>query len=338
MARIDTGDVMAGPRDIGATAKRVETAGYDGLWIAEAQHDPFVLAALAAQTTDTLHVQTTVAIAFARNPMSMAVAANDVQLASAGRFTLGLACGVESQIRHRYGLPWSRPAARIREYVVAVRAIWAAFRAGTQPDFRGDFFTHTELPPFFDPGPNRYGYPDIALSGVGRRMAEVAGEVADGFLCHNFMTERYLREVTLPALARGRARAGRTMAGFRIGPPAFLVTGSDQSEFERTKDLVKQEIAFYAGNPSYRPVLALHGWEELADDAAKLTAAGRLDLLGPAIDDQVLAAFAIVAEPDQVAARIKARYGDIATQIVLPMPAAGGDTWPAVLAALRSRS
>ncbi|HTI21993.1 MAG TPA: TIGR03617 family F420-dependent LLM class oxidoreductase [Kutzneria sp.] len=338
MVRIDTGDMMAGPRDIGATAERVQAAGYDGLWIAEAQHDPFVLAALAAQATTTLHVQTTVAIAFARNPMSMAVAANDAQLVSAGRFSLGLACGVESQIRHRYGLPWSRPAARIREYVLAVRAIWAAFRTGTQPDFRGDFFTHTELPPFFDPGPNEYGYPGITLSGVGARMAEVAGEVADGFLCHNFMTERYLREVTLPALARGRAKAGKTMAGFRIGPPSFLVTGSTPAEFERAKDLVKQEIAFYAGNPSYRPVLEFHGWGELADEAVELAAAGRLDLLGPAIDDHVLAAFAVVAEPEQVADRLKARFGDIATQVVLPMPAAGHDTWPAVLAALRSWS
>ncbi|MFC0542816.1 TIGR03617 family F420-dependent LLM class oxidoreductase [Kutzneria chonburiensis] len=335
MVRIDTGDMMAGPRDIGAAARRVEAAGFDGVWIAEAQHDPFVLAALAAQATTTLKVQTIVAIAFARNPMSMAVAANDTQLVSAGRFTLGLACGVESQIRHRYGMPWSRPAARIREYVLAVRAIWTAFRTGTQPDFRGDFFTHTELPPFFDPGPNPYGYPDINLSGVGRRMAEVAGEVADGFLCHNFMTERYLREVTLPALARGRARAGKTMAGFRIGPPSFLVTGADEASFQRSKDMVKQEIAFYAATASYRPVLELHGWDSLADEAVKLAADGRLDLLGPSIDDEMLAAFAIVAEPDHVADRIKARFGDIATQIIVPMPAEGHDTWSGVLAALR---
>jgi probable F420-dependent oxidoreductase len=335
MVRIDTGDMMAGPRDIGAAARRVEAAGFDGLWIAEAQHDPFVLAALAAQATTTLNVQTIVAIAFARNPMSMAVAANDAQLVSAGRFTLGLACGVESQIRRRYGMPWSRPAARIREYVLAVRAIWTAFRTGTRPDFRGDFFTHTELPPFFDPGPNPYGYPEITLSGVGRRMAEVAGEVADGFLCHNFMTERYLREVTLPALAVGRARAGKSMAGFRIGPPSFLVTGADEASFQRSKDMVKQEIAFYAATASYRPVLELHGWGALASDAVKLAAGGRLDLLGPSIDDEVLEAFAIVAEPDQVAGRIKARFGDIATQIIVPMPAEGHDTWSGVLAALR---
>ncbi|HEY0497182.1 MAG TPA: TIGR03617 family F420-dependent LLM class oxidoreductase [Kutzneria sp.] len=336
MVRIDTGDMTAGPRHIGEAARRVQAAGFDGLWIAEAQHDPFVLAALAAEATSTLHVQTTVAIAFARNPMSMAIAANDAQLLSAGRFTLGLACGVESQIRYRYGLPWSRPAARIREYVLALRAIWTAFRTGTQPDFRGEFFTHTQLPPFFDPGPNEHGNPRINLSGVGPRMAEVAGEVADGFLCHNFTTERYLREVTLPALAKGRAKAGKTLAGFRIGPPSFLVTGSNPAEFELAKGLVKQQIAFYAGNPSYRPVLELHGWGDLADEALKLTMDGRFDLLGPAIDDQVLDAFAIVAEPGQVAERMKDRFGDIAAQVILPMPAEGQDFWPAVLSGLRS--
>jgi alkanesulfonate monooxygenase SsuD/methylene tetrahydromethanopterin reductase-like flavin-dependent oxidoreductase (luciferase family) len=144
--------------------------------------------------------------------------------------------------------------------------------------------------------------------------------------------------VILPALTKGRAKAGKTMAGFQIGPPSFLVTGSDPAEFELAKDMAKQQIAFYAGNPSYRAVLALHGWADLADEVVKLTAENRFDLLGPAIDDEVLNAFAIVAEPGQVAEKMQARFGDIATQVTLPMPAEGRDTWPTVLAGLRSRS
>ena len=173
-------------------------------------------------------------MAFARNPMNLAQIAWDLQAASKGRFILGLGSQIKPHITKRFSMPWSHPAARMREMILAIRAIWASWNDGTKLDFHGDFYTHTLMTPFFNPGPNPHGDAKIALAGVGELMTEVAGEVCDGFLCHGFTTERYLREVTLPALERGAAKAGRTLADIEISGPAFVVTGANEEEMARS--------------------------------------------------------------------------------------------------------
>ena len=215
-----------------AAAQDAEAQGYSGIWSAETSHDPFFPLLIAAQHTKDIELGTGIAVAFARNPMLLANIAYDLQAASGGRFILGLGSQIKPHIEKRFSMPWSHPAARMREMVLAIRAIWDCWNNGTKLDFRGDFYSHTLMTPFFNPGPNPYGDARIFLAGVGSLMTEVAGEVCDGFICHGFTTERYFREVTLPALERGRAKAGKTMEGFEISGPSFVVTGTNDDEMK----------------------------------------------------------------------------------------------------------
>ena len=212
-------------------AKELEDAGYSGIWTAETNHDPFLPLVLAAEHTERVELGTSIAVAFARNPMTLANTAWDLQAYSGGRFVLGLGSQIKPHITKRFSMPWSHPAARMRELVLAIRAIWAAWAGDGKVDFRGDFYSHTLMTPFFNPGPNPHGDAKIFLAGVGELMTEVAGEVCDGFICHGFTTERYLREVTIPALLRGRAKAGKgDLEGFEIVGPSFVVTGTDEDQ------------------------------------------------------------------------------------------------------------
>src|SRR6202047_4727191 len=227
--KIDGGIGFA-PHGIAEAAKKAEANGYDGVWSAETGHDPFLPIAIGAAATETLEFGTGIAVAFARNPMNLAVLANDLQHLSAGRFTLGLGSQIKPHITKRFSMPWSHPAPRMREMVLAIRAIWTCWNRGEKLDFRGDFYHHTLMTPFFDPGPSPKGDPKIVLAAVGELMTEVAGEVADGLILHGFTTARYMREKTLPALERGLARSGRTRAGYEISYPAMMVTGTNDDE------------------------------------------------------------------------------------------------------------
>lgn len=324
-------------RGAGAAAKVQEDNGYDGLWTAETAHDPFFPLLLASQQTERVELGTGIAVAFARNPMTLAQIAWDLQAASGGRFILGLGSQIKPHITKRFSMEWSSPAARMREMILAIRAIWASWNDGTKLDFQGDFYTHTLMTPFFNPGPNPHGNAKIALAGVGERMTEVAGEVCDGFLCHGFTTERYLREVTLPALERGAAKAGRTVADIEISGPAFVVTGATEEEMVKSTAGTKQQIAFYGSTPAYRPVLELHGWGGLQDDLNKMSKEGKWTEMGELITDEILHTFAVVAEPEKVAAGLDERYGDVVQRISFYAPyASDPDRWRAVMAQLKA--
>jgi probable F420-dependent oxidoreductase len=322
-----------------SSARGIEEAGYDGLWIGETQHDPFLLALRAGDATDRITLGTSIAIAFARTPMTVAQAAFDLALYTRGRFVLGLGSQVQPHIERRFSMPWSHPAARMREFVLAMRAIWDCWQHGRPLDFRGDFYTHTLMTPFFSPEPHEYGPPPVYLAGVGERMTEVAGEVCDGFFFHPFTTPRYLREVTLPALERGHKKAGWHEQEFAVAGPAFVAVGRDETEQTRAINGTKAQIAFYASTPAYRGVLDLHGWGDLQPELTALTKAGRWAELGERIDDEVLHTFAVVGDPATAAADLTERYSAIATRIT---PYANYETdrtlWPEVLAALRHLS
>ena len=318
--KVDAAFPLDGPADVREAAARGEQAGYGALWTAETQHDPFVTLTLAATVTKNVKLGSAIALAFARNPMSLAVQANDVQLISGGRLLLGLGSQVKTHITRRFSMPWSHPAARMREYVLALQAIWACWNEGTRLAFRGDFYTHTVMTPFFSPGPSPFGPPPVFLAGVGPAMTAVAGEVADGFLCHGFTTERYLREVTLPALAEGRRRGGTARAGFEVAGSPLVATGRTEQELAAAVLGVRGQIAFYGSTPAYRPVLERHGWGALADELHTLSRTGRWDDMAALIDDDVLTAFAVVAEPDRVAPELLRRYGDIMTRMTLYTP------------------
>lgn len=300
--------------------RELEREGYDAALSAETRHDPFLALALAAEHSERVQLRTSIAVAFARNPMSLAYVGHDLQTLSRGRFGLGLGSQVRAHVERRFSMPWSRPAARMREMILALRAIWACWNEGARLDFEGEFYRHTLMTPFFDPGPSGFGAPSVLLAAVGPRMTEVAGEVADGLLVHGFATERSLRELTLPALERGLRASGRTRADVEVSGPMFVVTGRDDEELERSVRTTREQIAFYASTPAYRPVLEVHGWGDLQAELTALSKEGAWADMGTRIDDAMLEAFAVVAEPDEVAGRLLARYGGLLDRLSFYAP------------------
>jgi probable F420-dependent oxidoreductase len=316
------GGVGADLTRVAAEAKRAEAAGYDGVWSAETSHDPFFPLVVAAEHTESIELGTGIAVAFSRSPMTTANVGWDLQQFSKGRFNLGLGSQIKPHIERRFSMPWSHPALRMREFIAAMRSIWECWQNDTKLDFRGDFYHHTLMTPMFNPGPSEYGPPRVFLAAVGEKMTEVAAEVADGMLVHAFTTERYLREVTIPTLDRVLATTERCRGdGFQLSLPAFVVTGGDEDEMEASAEAVKRQIAFYGSTPAYRPVLELHGWGELQSELNTLSKRGEWVKMGELIDDQILAAFAVVAEPDAVPAQLLARYGDIIDRVSFYAPA-----------------
>ena len=331
------GGLFGGLDTVAAAAAEQERRGYDGVLVAETSHDPFLPLLLAAQSTERIDLSTAIAVAFARSPMTLASTAWDLQAASGGRLILGLGSQIKAHITRRFSMPWSHPAPRMREMVLAIRAIWACWNEGTKLDFRGDFYTHTLMTPFFNPGPNPHGDARIYLAGVGGLMTEVAGEVADGFICHGFTTRRYLDEVTLPALERGRAKAGKTMDGFELTGPMFVVTGRDEAEMDAAANGVRGQISFYGSTPAYRPVLDLHGWGDAQDEWNRMSKEGRWAEMGNLVDDEMLETFAVVAPVDEVAAKLIERWGDVLARLSFYTPyASDPDQWDAVLAELKA--
>jgi probable F420-dependent oxidoreductase len=305
------GGIGFDPSGVVESARGAEEAGYDGVWTAETSHDPFLPLVLAAEHTEHIMLGTGIAVAFARNPMNLAMLANDLQTMSNGRFMLGLGSQIKPHIEKRFSMPWSHPAPRMRELILAMRAIWASWADGSRLAFRGEFYRHTLMTPMFDPGPNPYGNPPIYLAAVGELMTEVAGEVADGVLAHGFTTERYLREVTVPALERGLARSGKTRADAKISYPGMVVTGSTEAEWESSTKAVKAQLAFYGSTPAYKPVLDLHGWGDLQGELNTLSKRGAWAEMADLIDDEMLNAFAVVGELDELPSKILQRFGDV---------------------------
>jgi len=334
--KVDAGLITANLEDAPKRARELEELGYDGLITAETAHDPFFPLLLAAGATQRIELMTSIAVAFARTPMILANVGHDLNHYSKGRFVMGLGSQIQPHITKRFSMPWSHPARRMREFILAMRAIWGSWYEGKKLDFRGEFYTHTLMTPFFDPGPNPYGCPRIFLAGVGPRMTEVAGEVADGLIAHAFTTEKYLREVTLPALERGLAKSGRRRADFQISYPVFVVTGKDEKEYVASRTGVSRQIAFYGSTPAYKPVLDAHGWGGLQSELNVLSKQGKWEEMGKLISDDILEAFAVIAEPDQVVSRLKARLGGVIDRVAVTFAMGGKKSPRDLIAELRA--
>jgi len=331
--KVDATLVTGSADDFVDAAVAAERSGYDAVWFSETQHDPTVGLTLASTRTERITLGTAITVAFARTPLTAAMTANDLHAISGGRYVLGLGTQIKPHITKRFSMPWSRPADRMREYIRAVRAIWATWNDGEPLRFTGEFYTHTLMTPFFSPPPNPHGTPPIHLAGVGPRMTEVAGEVADGFLAHAFTTERYLHEVTLPALRRGFEKAGRDGDGFEVSGTALIATGSTEEEFAASVRDVRRQVAFYGSTPAYAPVLELHGWGDLATELNRLskqaaTDPTRWEAMGELVDDEVLHAIAVVAEPDGVGPALARRFDGVAQRIPFYAPTGADlDRW-----------
>jgi probable F420-dependent oxidoreductase len=314
------GTMGGGFDHVKAAAAASEAAGYAGLWTGETQHDPFLQVLQAAEATERVTLGTSIAIAFGRTPMTLANTAFDLARYSRGRFVLGLGSQVKPHIERRFSMPWSHPAARMREFVAALRAIWASWQEGAKLDFRGDFYTHTLMTPFFSPPPHEWGPPPVFLAGVGKLMTEVAGEVCDGFFFHAFTTPSYLREVTIPALERGRVAGGTSsLEGFTIAGPAFTCVGRNDEELEEAIRGTKEQIAFYASTPAYRGVLEHHGWGDLQPELTRMSKEGKWKEMGDVIDDDVVRTFAAVGDVKTVARELRERWA-VATRLSFYIP------------------
>lgn len=295
----------------------IEAVGYDRAFSFEAKHDPFLPLAVAAEHTSRIELGTAIAIAFARTPMTLANIGWDLQALTGGRFVLGLGTQIAPHITQRFSMPWSEPVARLREMVAAIRAIWRSWETGERLSFAGRYYTHTRMIPAFDPGPNPFGAPRILTAGFGPQMTALAGECADGFLVHPLNTRRSLEQLTMPAIAEGLARVGRSRSDIEITAVTIVVTGRSEEEFVRSREAVREQLAFYGTTPAYRPVFELSGRGDLHVELKRRGAAGEWSAMSELIDDEFLAEVAVVGEPHEIAPQLRRRLGGITDHVSL---------------------
>lgn len=317
---IDASLPPVGLMGIPAIARAAEELGFDGLWTNETIHDPFLPGALIAANTARIEFGTAVAIAFARSPATLAYTAWDLSQASNGRFILGLGTQVKAHVERRFGQPWpASPVNKMREQIHAIRSFWKTWQTGQPLEVRGEYYRLNLMSPFFNPGPIDHPEIPIYMAGVNTGLARLAGEVADGFLIHPFHSPRYLQEVLLPAIEQGTQKSGRSRQDVRLTSTAFLATNEGERFFVRT------QIAFYASTPSYRPVMALHGWEAIAGQLSQLAAQGRWGEMPELIDDEMLSTFCVLAEPGEARAALLKRYQGTVDRLGLYMPFVPGE-------------
>ena len=297
------------------TARAAEETGFAALWTAETQHDPFLPCALIAEHTSRMHFGTAIAVSFARSPANLAYTAWDLAAQSGGRFILGLGTQVRGHILRRYGMPWPESVVgKLREQITAIRAFWDCWQNGTRLDFRGKYYKLNLMSPFFNPGP--IGHPDIPIyiAGINPGLAKLAGEICQGYHVHPLNSQRYLRQVTLPAIEQGLAQAGRRRNDIQISVTAFAATTPEEQFMART------QIAFYASTPSYRPVMALHGWEEVAEQLSAHARRSEWSEMFGLITDEMLETFCVITTEAELADALKEKYAGIADRLTLYLP------------------
>lgn len=303
----------------GARSLELADTGATGLFTFEGPHDVFFPLVEAASAVD-LDLMTNVAIAFPRSPMHLAHSAYDLQLLSRGRFRLGLGSQIKPHIEKRYSATWSRPAARMKETVSAIKAILAAWEDTTPLNFRGEFFTHTLMPPTFDPGPNPYGPPPILMGALGPIMTRTAAEVADGLLVMPFHTERHFLERTLPAVDAGLRESGRVRSEFTIIPQVIVGVGRATEQLDTAARGVRSLLSFYGSTPAYRPVLDIEGWGEVQPELNALSKRGGYSEMAALITDPMLETLAVVGTPEECATEIRRRFGEHANEVCCYFP------------------
>lgn len=312
--KIDVGVLVPNMLDMAATARAAEETGFDCLWTSETQHEPFLPLAIAAEHTSRIELGTSIAVAFARSPTNLAHIAWDLALASKGRFILGLGTQVKAHIERRFAMTWESPAPKLREMILAMRAVWDSWQGDGKVNFRGEFYKITLMTPFFNPGPIDYPTIPIYIAGVNEHLCRVAGEVCQGFHVHPFHTAQYIREIVLPNIARGAQAANRVRADCQLSSAVFVAT--DEAE----REAVRAQISFYASTPTYRTVLEVHGWGETGEKLSALAARGRWDDMPALVTDEMLNAVAIVAPMEEAPARIQARYAGLLDRVTLYAP------------------
>ncbi len=332
--KIDAALEATNLRDVPAIAQAAEAMGFDAIWTGEKQHEAILPLPLVAEHTQRMQFGTAIAVAFARSPMVLAHAAWDLAAQSSGRFILGLGTQVKAHIERRFGVTWAPPVPRLREMILALRAIWDCWQNGAPLNFRGQHYKLTLMTPFFNPGPIDAPRAPIFIAGVNVNMCQLAGELADGFLVHPYHTARYLREVVLPAIEAGAAKTGRARSAVQIAGSTFIITNDAERE------AVRSQVAFYASTPSYRSVMECHGWSEISEQLSFMAARGKWNEMPGEISDEMLEAFALIGKPNELPDKLIAKYAGLLDRVGLYAPFAPGqndELWRALIAAVHAQ-
>ena len=318
-------------------ARRLAAEGFDGVYTLEGNTDPFLPLLLASEHAPQLDIATGIAVAFPRNPSHLAYQAWDLHKFSRGKFLLGLGSQIKTHIENRFGCEFSRPAARMREHILAIKAFFDCWQDGKRLDFQGEFTRHTLMTPMFNAGENPYGKPPVLLGALGPKMTEVAGEVADGIIMHPFNNQAFIEQHALPAVQKGLAKNAKPESGFIISLGAMIATGDSEEGMQAAKASIKGLLGFYASTPAYIPPMAAIGYAELQPEANRLTKEGKWEQLADLIDDTFFEAFCIYDEPQNIAGRIALKYGSIPDRLSLYTPyATSPGFWAPIIEQLKN--
>ena len=317
MIKIDLFSDPANPANAAANAAQLEAAGCHAIASFEGPHDPFLPLALAATTTSKVQLYPAIAVAFARNPMTLANTGYDLQLISKGRFALGLGTQIKPHIQRRYSMPWSHPVQRMRDMVRAIRSIWHSWETGEPLKYEGQFYNHTLMTPLFNPGPNPYGPPPIYLAGVGPAMTKMAGAEADGFLIHPLNTMKSLQELTLPKLKQGLADSNRPESSLTIICQLIVATGNDRETIAKSREMARMQVAFYSSTPAYRPILACHGYEDIQPQLRDLSVAGKWQEMPALVEDRLLDQIIVCGTAQEIATKLCEERGQLFERLAL---------------------
>ncbi len=318
--KLDTGITTRDLSEVAAEAKKAEDLGFDAIWSMEAGNDGFLPLALAAEHTRRIKMGPAVAIAFPRSPMAMAYTAWDLAALSKGRFVLGLGTQVKGHIERRYGVKWEAPVPKLRDYVLALKAIFKSWaEGGKKLSYQGKYYNLSLMTPFFAPKPHNYPIP-IYIAGVNEHILRLAGEHCDGLHAHPFTSPKYLREFLLPHVAEGLKKSGRTRKDFTIFTSAFAIVGRNQEELERARAGVRQQISFYASTRTYKIVLDMHGWGDVASQLNELTAKGDWASMPKLITDEMLDVYAVTGTYDNIGDKVRERFDGLLDRVSFYLP------------------
>jgi probable F420-dependent oxidoreductase len=310
---------------VGEAARWAEEMGYDGVSASENFSTPYAALILAAEHTSRVTLNTSIAVVFPMSPMTTAYTAWELQKFSKGRFVLGMGSQVKGHIERRFSVPWVAPGPRMKEYVLALRAIWDSFQNGTRLNFEGDYYSFKLLTPQFNPGPIDYPPPKISIAAVGPYMFRLAGEVCDGLLPHGFMSGKYMQEVGLPNLQKGLAKSGRTLKDIDVGGGGFFITGRTEEDLSTDYEETRRRISFYASTRTYKGIMDAHGWGDVCLELNRLSNEGQWDAMRSIVTDEMVDTFATIGTHDQIVDKMRDRYSSYATTIRFSIPTEGAE-------------
>ena len=334
--KVDAEVAAESPSEAAGLAKKAEAIGFDCFWCNETKHDPFVHLAIAAGQTKRIAVGTSIALAFTRSPTTLAYTAWDLQSLSEGRMILGLGSQVKGHIERRFGMKWEPPAPKMKDVILALRSVWRSWQGGERLDYQGRFFKLDLMTPFFSPGP--IGHPEIPIyvAGVNPGMCRVAGAVADGIHVHPLHTVRYLREVIVPSVKQGLTATGRGRDSFTVAASVFAAVGERESERRKVREMMREQVAFYASTRSYRRIMDLHGWGDVCDRLHALSTKGEWRKMGSEVSDEILSEFLVEGSWEDIGTALKKRYAGVADRVRLYLPFDGEPHWKTFVDGFRS--